>query len=41
MRDTVFDRKIDCLTLYHIVQTFNNPRKKPFENIVGKGENDV
>ena len=28
-------------TLYHTIPTFNNPppRNKPFENIVGKGEN--
>ena len=27
------------LTLYHTIPTFNNPEKKPFKNIVGKGEN--
>ena len=27
------------LTLYNKIQTFNYPEKKPFENIVGKGEN--
>ena len=27
------------LILYHTTPTFNNPEKKPFENIVGKGEN--
>ena len=26
------------LTLYHTIPTFNDPIKKPFENIVGKGE---
>ena len=29
----------DELTLYHTILTFNDPRKKPLENIVGKGEN--
>ena len=28
-----------CLTVYHTVPTFNDVEKKPFENIVGKGEN--
>ena len=28
------------LTLYHTIPTFNDPQtEKPFENIVGKGEN--
>ena len=28
------------LTLFHTIPTFNDPpRKRPFENIVGKGEN--
>ena len=27
------------LTLYHTILTLNDPEKKPFENIVGKGEN--
>ena len=27
------------LTLYHTIPTFNDPKKKPFENIMGKGEN--
>ena len=28
------------LTLYHTIPTLNDPeKKKPFENIVGKGEN--
>ena len=27
------------LALYHTIPTFNDPRKKPFENITGKGEN--
>ena len=27
------------LSLYHTITTFNDPVKKPFENIVGKGEN--
>ena len=30
---------MNYLTFYHTIPTFNNPRKKPFENIVGKGEN--
>ena len=31
---------IESLILYHTFPTFNDPpRKKPFENIVGKGEN--
>ena len=29
----------DSLTLYHTILTFNDSDKKPFENIVGKGEN--
>ena len=28
-----------CLTLYHTVPTFKTMKKRPFENIVGKGEN--
>ena len=28
-----------CLTLYHTMTNFDAPEKKPFENIVGKGEN--
>ena len=39
----VRDRKSQAicsyLTLYHTIPTFNKPEKKPFENIVGKGEN--
>ena len=39
------DDKVSCryavLTLYHTILTFNDLSKKPFENIVGKGENDV
>ena len=27
------------LTLYHTIPTLNDPKKKPFENIVVKGEN--
>ena len=27
------------LTLFHTIPTFNDPSKKPFENIVEKGEN--
>ena len=27
------------LTLYHTIPTFNDPKKKPFENIEGKEEN--
>ena len=29
----------NALTLYHIIPTFNDPGKKPFQNMVGKGEN--
>ena len=29
----------DCLTLHHIIPTFNNPEKEGLENIVGKREN--
>ena len=29
------------LTLYRTIQTFNDPEKEAFENIVGKGENAV
>ena len=28
-----------CLTLFHTVLTKNDPVKKPFENILGRGEN--
>ena len=46
-----FELHIDCplqllsiwicygLTLYHTILTFNEPEKKPYENMVGKGEN--
>ena len=27
------------LTLYHTIHSLNDPEEKPFENIVGKGEN--
>ena len=30
---------IEPLTLYSTIPTFNDPGTKPFENIVGKGEN--
>ena len=26
-------------TLYHTIQTFNDPKEKTFKNIEGKGEN--
>ena len=29
----------DCLTLYHTIPTFNDPKKVDLENIVGKREN--
>ena len=29
----------DCLTLYHTIQTFNDPEKEGLENLVGKREN--
>ena len=38
----VYGKKLNLntLTLYHTIQTFNDPpRKTRFENIVGKGEN--
>ena len=34
-----FSGKIISLTLYHKIPTLNDHKKKPFENIVGKGEN--
>ena len=30
---------LNVLTLYHTVSTFNDPEKKTFKNIAGKGEN--
>ena len=27
------------LVTYHTIQSFNNPEKQTYENIVGKGEN--
>ena len=27
------------LTLYHTIPTFNDPEERPFEKILGKGEN--
>ena len=33
-----FFKLLFYLTLYHTIPTFNDPKKKPFENIVGKEE---
>ena len=39
MYPNTFNKKLDSLTRYHTVPTFNNLGKNRFENIVGKGEN--
>ena len=39
MAEKLFFPFQDYLTLYHKIKTFNDPEKRPFENIVGKGEN--
>ena len=39
MIKTTLKLELTFLTLYHTIPSYNNPWKKPFEIIIGKGEN--